>query len=218
MELIEDIVPISYIGGTGGNLLCHLIVSAKRNIHDLIVLSEHGNAHIHSLKDLPMLPGGINMPDTEKIEFMLKNLPNDTSEKPWYTPVHIRDIKLITQHFKKSIRITYDIDDVDDLCNIVFGKWYVDDVLSGNIISNRTHSKLSMRQGLMGWSKQFKKEDIPDVLFVSWKELFKGNIDELITKLSTFTGIDSNNFSIESLTYWRNKTQDCIDKFSNQPN
>lgn len=216
MELNEDIIPISYIGGTGGNLLCHLIVSAKRNIHDVIILSEHGNAHLHSLKDLPMPLGGINMPDSEKIEFMLMNLPDDSYEKPWYTIAHIKDINLIAQYFTKSIRITYDPDDVDDLSNIVFGKWYVDDVLSGNIASNRIHNKSSIRLSLLGWANKFKKENIPNVLFVSWKELFNGNINELITKLSIFTGINTNNFSIESLIYWRNKTQDGIDKFSNQ--
>ena len=41
----EDIIPVTFIGGTGGNFLCHFIVSAKRNIKNIIELSEHGNAH-----------------------------------------------------------------------------------------------------------------------------------------------------------------------------
>jgi hypothetical protein len=56
---------------------------------------------------------------------------------------------------------------------------------------------------------------MPNVLFVSWKELLNGNINDLISKISMFTNINKDKFSTESLIYWRDKTQYCIDKFAN---
>jgi hypothetical protein len=49
--------------------------------------------------------------------------------------------------------------------------------------------------------------------------LLNGNINDLISKISMFTNINKDKFSTESLIYWRDKTQYCIDTFSiNQSN
>jgi hypothetical protein len=55
--------------------------------------------------------------------------------------------------------------------------------------------------------------DMPNVLFISWKELFKLDMDELIAKISKFTSINAENFSKDSIVHWREKTQYCLDTF-----
>jgi len=212
----EDIVPITYMSGTGGNFLCNFIVSAKRNIKTVIELSEHGNAHYKALKDISGPPYGPRWSDQNKINFLMLELEqqlnqpiNFFTQRPFYTCSHIVNIELINACFKKSIRIIYDLDDVKEIAVVFYGKWKIDE---DNIKPfSIAESNIMIR---LFQSKFIKLDNMPNVLFIFWKELFKGNIEELIIKLSTFTEIDSNNFSCESLMHWRNKTQYCIDKFT----
>ena len=37
----EDIIPITYMSGTGGNFLCHFILSAKNNNKNNITFSKY---------------------------------------------------------------------------------------------------------------------------------------------------------------------------------
>jgi hypothetical protein len=213
----EDIIPVTFMGGTGGNFLCHLIISAKRNIQDIIELSKYGNAHVHSLKDIGGSPYGVVVPDHLKIDYILNKanlakVEKPYLEKPYYTPVHLVDIALINSAFKKSIRITYDLDDIPEISAAFYGKNRVD---ARKTKLNINHSvNVAAILPRYTFNEKFKKiENMPNVLFVSWKELFKENIDDLIAKLSTFTSINYVNFSVESVIHWRTKTQYCIDTF-----
>jgi hypothetical protein len=226
---IEDIIPITFVGGSGGNFLCHFIVSAKVNFNQVIALSLYGNAHKDSMKDIASLPVGLDVPDQEKIDYVFSQLEdnhqeypvmNHTLVKPYYTTLHIQDIDTINNNFKKSIRITYDLDDINELVAVYHGKWFIDEVNRNTAIkiSDSAHLYFT-KKSLTKMNKFFCKiENMPSVLFISWKELFSGNIDELVTKLSTFTHINTTNFSSEALTQWRDKTQYCIDTFTEQPN
>jgi hypothetical protein len=213
---VSHTIPITYMGGTGGNFLCHFIVSAKKNIKDTVQLSPYGNAHDYGMRDFVKTSLKIIGPDIDKINFILNQsvLTSDAVE-PYYTSTHVVNLKLATTHFAKVIRITYDLDDTPDLSKVMFGKWYIDVCNQPPADENaNTATPASLEIVLRVYANRFKKEDFPDVLFISWKELFKGNIEELVNKISSFTNIDSNNFSISSLTHWRNKTQQCIDNLS----
>jgi hypothetical protein len=208
----EDIVPITFMNGTGGNFLCHFIVMAKRNIKDILELSKHGNAHEFGIKDVGTCAIGINSPDKDKVEFLLSQSPIFATEKPYYTSCHIRDLNIVNDNFKKSIRIVYDKEDIEEINHVFYGKWFID-----NDIKKRVKPMYKSQIGVFinFYRNDFIEiENMPNVLFISWKEFFKGNIEKFITKLSIFTGINVNNFSRESLLHWRNKTQYCIDKFT----
>lgn len=221
----EDVIPITYMGGTGGNFLCHFIVSAKRDIQNIIELSEHGNAHHRCLKDMFGPPYGPSQSDKDKINFIFTELENKSVnffiQKPFYTISHINDIDLINTYFKKSVRITYDLDDTEELATIFYGKWFIDHYENEGSINKLNQVIIPLEQKKIHFQRMYRKfnwfiklENMPDVLFISWKEFFKGNIEELITKISTFTDINPDNFSRESLIHWRTKTQYCIDTFS----
>lgn len=220
----EDIIPITFMGGTGGHFLCHFIVSAKRNNQDIIKLSEYGNAHWHSLKDFrgPIL--GVGGKDSIKINQLLEQSKNVDSSipKPYYTNAHLLDLDLINSNFTKSIRIVYDLDDIDEIATVFYGKFAIDSrehLIRLNLLpeqfKNYTPQKEELKLDITSRCPHFsKKENMPNVLFVSWKELFKENINDLINKLSTFTSINPDNFSPDSLVLWRTKTQYCIDTFT----
>jgi len=213
----EDIIPITFVGGTGGNFLCHFIVSAKSNIQDNIQLSRYGNAHDNGLKDCFSPPYGLRFADGYKIDFILSAEPHEGSKKPYYTASHIVKMDLINNNFKRSIRIVYDLDDddINEISIVFFAKYFIDSYNPSNPISMKPQNLSKVKKGITLWQPYFSKlENMPNILFISWKELYKGNIEELITKLSIFTEIDPNNFSRESLMHWRNKTQYCIDKFT----
>jgi hypothetical protein len=157
-------------------------------------------------------------PDKDKIDSIFAFLEDTKTQtiyssikKPYYTSVHIADLNIINTYFKKSIRITYDPDDIDELIKVFYGKWFIDED-KGRLWKN---IKISFMSSAKTYQSKFTKlENMPNVLFVSWKELFKGNIEECISKLSIFTSIDKDNFSRESLMHWRDKTKYCIDKFT----
>jgi len=200
------------MSGTGGNFLCHFIVSAKQNAEDIIELSKYGNAHAKCLKDIIGPPYGVTMPDHIKIDYILNNAKLAKVEKPFYTNAHLVDIDLINSAFKKSIRITYDLDDRPEISAAYYGKFQVDVRKTKLSIKHPANLEVTLLQSK--FNEKFKKiENMPNILFVSWKELFKENIDDLITKLSTFTSISYVNFSVESLIQWRTKTQYCLDTF-----
>jgi hypothetical protein len=206
----EDIIPIAYMGGTGGRFLCHFIVSAKEKKTDILTLSTYGNAHDNGLKDIPPTPFVLLNPDFLKIKFILNAPPTVDAVKPYYTASHMWDLALASNHFKKIIKITYDLDDVVELSKVMFGKWYLTSIFK----DNKSRTPAMFEHSLKRYSYRFKEEDIPNVLFISWKELFKGDTSELINKISKFTDIDRDNFLIGSLTEWRNKTQYGIDTFT----
>ena len=111
------------MGGTGGMFLSYFIVSAKRNTKDEIVnLSEYGNAHNQNYVDIPPEGFGINIPDIDKINYIFSRKPNIDAILPYYTGWHIVDIDLINNTFKKSIRITYDLDDIEQINTVMYGK------------------------------------------------------------------------------------------------
>jgi hypothetical protein len=205
----EDIIPITYASGTGGNFLCHFIVSATRKYNIPLRLSENGNAHL-GLKDINGSSLGTAESDINKIEYLLNTPPNPGSVKPYYTLAHISDINLVNTYFKKSIRITYDLSDTEELTYVYFGKWFTDDSKKENVIHNTISSS---RLHVHRWLRKFNKLDMPNVLFISWKELYKGDPEELILKISKFTHIDTIKFSVDDLIKWRNATNKCIETF-----
>jgi hypothetical protein len=213
----EDIIPIAYFGGTGGYFLCHLIVSAKTNSNSLLRLSKYGNAH-NGLLDLPEdsleLDKILDIPELDKIKMISELSIAEGAIKPYYYPVHIFDLALISNYFAKAITITFDTDDIDELSCVYLGKWYVDASRQYTDASNLSENKSIFKSWFYKQLREYpNKQSFQNILCVSWKELFKGNIDELITKLSIFTNIDSQQFSKETMINWRDKTQYCIDTF-----
>ena len=212
--MIEDVVPIIYMNGTGGNFLCHFIVSAKRNIKDIIQLSKHGNAHEHGLKDIPHPTWGIRIPDIDKINHIkeyVKNIENNL--KPYYTSAHISDIDLVNSYFKKHIKITYDMNDVNELVPASLGKFHVD-------TQNKNKEDLPKYLADITWitmkyNKFFKNSDKENTLCISWKELYHLDPAIIIDKLNLFTNIPKENFSIEQLLIWRDATKKCIETVTN---
>jgi hypothetical protein len=217
----EDIVPIAFMGGSGGNFLCHFIISAKRKDKTLPNLSLHGNVHDNNYKDLDGPALGHTHPDSEKIKFLLSQEISDNvkmTPPPYYTVVHFTETKYLATNFKKAVRIIFDKDDIDDIAINFVTKYQVDTLGEPYDITRLDSLRTFKKKSIVKWHNYFLKEDYPNVLFISWKELFLGNIDELINKISEYTGIESEYFLKDSLIMWRIKTQQGLDNFKTEFN
>jgi hypothetical protein len=206
----ENIIPITYFKGTGGHFLCHLLVDAKKIYpEDDIknILTDLGQAHLafidFKLRDLHLYET-----DEEKIKFILNSLPKHNLP-PFFFAYHLFDINLVNAYFKKSIRITYDLDDVEDISAIFYNKFFNTPENTFNNGETFQDLMLGTRNSQEFWTKEI---DMPNVLFISWKELFEGDIESLISKLSNFTNINNADFSRTSITYWRELTNKCLTK------
>jgi hypothetical protein len=207
----EDIIPIAYMSGTGGHFLCHLLVSAKKNIKKPINFSEYGNAHA-GLKDIHGPKLGPNEADMEKINYILSRTNTTIGIKPYFTAIHINDTELLGMYFSRFIRITYELDDVDELAKVFLGKHGID---CFNIKPTPTQLKFYLNKDktviLKGANYFSHTKKYPSALFVTWKELYHGDSSFLIHKLHRFTEIPIENFDLDSLLSWRDATKNGID-------
>lgn len=210
--LNEDIIPITYFAGTVGNFLCHLLVSAKLNQQILPPISTTGNAH-RGLKDLSFRYEWNDKDESFIIKSLASTSFNRPDSPPYFIPLHLTNITLINEYFKKSIRITFDLDDTEEITTIFYKKFYLTNDNKQKIkgIENIQDLILNARIG----QHAFRNTNQPNVLFISWKEYFKENIEDLILKLSSYTNINADNFSRESIVLWRTATQSCLENNDN---
>lgn len=204
----SEIIPITFIHGTGGNFLCSFIIAAKNNNQLPFVLSYHGNMHENSLKDIPTEPTSIENLDQLKIDSIIKGkIMVDIS--PYYTSSHVSDLQLLQNYFERSIRITYENADILEISSAYIGKFWLDQKSYKKDI-NVLH-KMSINT-LNKYQPKFYEQLIDNVLFISWGTLLYGESSVLVEKLSNFTQIPIENFNIDNLYHWRERTALCIKK------
>jgi hypothetical protein len=211
MNLNKDIIPVTYMSGTGGSFLARFITFAKLNSKDILNLSKHGNAHTGYI-ELPRSVLGPVEDDIIKIEHILNIQPCDGVFPIYYVPVHIVDLQLCMNFFEKAIRITYEKDDIADVAICYVGKYHVDAIHNESSIFNlNLHSQMM----LLKFANQFSTMKLnSNVLHISWKEILHYDPNILITKLNNFTQIPKENFNIENLYNWRKATISCIETLS----
>jgi len=148
----------------------------------------------------------------EKVNHILSKTNTTTTSKPYYTALHINDTQLLGMYFKRFIRITYELDDVDELAKVFLGKHGID---CFNIKPTPTQLKFYFNKDKTAILKMFNyfnySKKFPNSLFISWKELYHGDPSFLIHSLHRFTEIPIENFDIDSLLYWRDVTKNGID-------
>jgi hypothetical protein len=212
MGLNKDIIPVMYMGGTGGHFLSAFIRAARSYDEPLLSffnLSNNGNAH-RSRIDLGSA-GGVAVPVDVQIATILKK---NLTDPPCYPPMHLIDTDAVMQVFERAIKITYDGFDIYEIANIYFIKWGIDE---GNFkITNMDEYIEKLRMVFMITFKHHRyfrpNYNYKDrLLNISWKEIYKADADDLILKLSQFTNIPKQNFPKQELEEWRRRTTKGID-------
>lgn len=198
----QNIIPIVYCTGSGGQFLAAFLTSAKLNDPNVIQLSRFGNAH-GSIKDIKET----HFNSVTDILIRVKKI----SVYPGYVPFHGIDMPLVRESFDKIIKIQYDHDDIEELAKIFTGKWGLDD--GGSSFDKLQSTYEWSISNLQKYTSQFDSDTMNDMC-ISWKELYKNDPNILINKLSEFTGYATYRFPVEKLNEWRRLTEICVVKMS----
>ena len=194
------------MSGTGGNFLCSFIIAAKTNNQSSFQLSEHGNMHSNAIKDIATPAHSIEYIDQHKINSIIE-APINSNITPYYTSSHIVDLQLVHTYFLKSIRITYTTENVPEIGYTYVGKFFSDEK---HYIKNMPVLYKMTINNLYKYQPQFTPQTVPNVLYISWDELYKDDISSLLVKISKFTSIDIDKFNISNIKHWRERTNNGI--------
>ena len=208
-----DIIPISYVPGTGGNFLSALLHMANQNIFEEMKLSEHGNAHGTSHMAWPS--ASLNTPSITHVKSLSNFEVDSFFNKPYFFSCHILDLLTIMEYFEKSIRIVYDEDDASEILMVFLGKYGIDESgFTDEHIKRRYHHRYTeyKQYSNLHFNLTYEKEFKDRVLFITWKELCYSSVDDLINHLSEFTNIPKHKFSVDNIVNWRRTTISCLDK------
>jgi hypothetical protein len=212
MGLNKDIIPVMYMGGTGGHFLSAFIRAARAYDEPSLSffnLSNNGNAHKTRI-DLGST-GGVTVPvDVQIADILKKNL----TDPPCYPPMHLIDTDAVMQVFEKAIKITYNGFDIYEIANIFFIKWGIDE---GNFkITNIDEYREKLRMVFMITFRNHRyfrpNYNYKDrLLNISWKDVYEQDADNLILKLSNFLDIPGYKFPKKELEEWRSRTKKGVD-------
>ena len=213
MTLTNETIPITFIGGTGGSMLSQFLIKAKTKRFNEIKLSENGNTHLNyqDFKDCNL---GIGDDDMSKITHITtENLIGKVT--PYFMSMHLKDIELSKKYFNKIIRISYDDDSISDLAYIFLMKNIID---IQQIADDQLKFKVNQRKIFLKSNLPYFKHSISDdsILYVSWEEIYNGDVGELINTLADFTSIPNLNFNQRLINTWRQVTKTSLAKIKNR--
>ena len=132
-----NIIPITFVAGSGGRFISYLINSAKAVNPKKIEFSKYGNAHaIWDLNiELVSTPFNNFVPAGEHAKIFFKAYANVrqihkyklNNPLPYYGSCHADDIDGLLMYFNKLINITYEDEDIHNIALVFVGKSLVDD-------------------------------------------------------------------------------------------
>jgi hypothetical protein len=173
--------------------------------------------------ELCTVPYDPSLPVSNHIEIFNKafnNLKYDTeftenNPLPYYGSCHVDDIDGLSSYFEKTIHISFERKDVNLIPFVIIGKLYIDERHIDDL--NDLRKKY--------WSYYYYLNDIrkkhepridlePNVLNISWQDIYANDPKILIDKLSKFTNTPFEKFKIDDLLEWRSRTSICIKEMS----
>ena len=201
----SDIVPLLFMGGTGGHFLSAFLYHAIEG-DNYWQFSKYGNAH-HSRKENPGFSKGVGYPAINHITSLLK-LP--VFGKIRYIRSHCSDPSLALLHFDKVIKTYYETKDVPELSLVFLAKWGLDE---GNLnIDELKNRHISQRSTYFEFPELGNYYESENLLNISWQELMHNDPITLINKLSQFTNLSVDRFPLDKLLTWRELTMGGVNE------
>jgi hypothetical protein len=202
----SDIIPILYMGGTGGHFLSAFLYHAREG-DNYWQFSKNGNTH-HSQKEYTNYASG---EWDIAIDHITPLLQIPISDNIKYIMSHCTEPELALSYFDKVIKTYYESNDVYEITLAFLAKWGSDH----NNLSIDELRKMSIPINLRhrNFPKLCKYYESDSLLNISWKELIHNDPNLLISKLSKFTSMNVERFPIDKLITWRKLTLDGISKY-----
>ena len=201
----SDIVPLLFMGGTGGHFLSAFLYHAIEG-DNYWQFGKYGNAH-HSRKENPGFSKGVSYPAINHITSLLK-LP--VFGKIRYIRSHCSDPSLALLHFDKVIKTYYETKDVPEISLVFLAKWGLDE---GNLnIDELKNRHISQRSTYFEFPELGNYYESENLLNISWQELMHNDPITLINKLSQFTNLSVDRFPLDKLLTWRELTMGGVNE------
>lgn len=202
----NEIIPIIYFNGSGGNFLAHWSNLAKYNKKDLLQLSNNGNAH-NNVNDVFFNDYTLHDPlikVSEKVEIFKNPCFVKNTISPYFFAFHTIDIDDLNKIFKKIIIIDHEENDILFLGSMFCSKYFKDVLKKDDEFIKESYKNVCT---WLSWTSQFLKKykDVENILYLTVKDMLYNDATTLINKLSAFTKIPTENFSLDNLIIWREK-------------
>jgi hypothetical protein len=202
------ILPISYIGGSGGNFFASWLNNAAHGYE--ITFSNHGNVHTNKYSG----SGSIFSNPHEIFDDIQKTA---THAHPHFYAVHIVNDEFLLANFAKVCKITCCETDKYDIATNFYAKWFLDSENNATLttpsefISNRI-TRVDHIYTLMSFSLPENNQSTN----VSWRDLVYSDSNTLISRMSQFYKISSSKFNCAALNHWRSLTLNNILMFGDK--
>jgi hypothetical protein len=203
--MITHLVPVCFLGGSGGNFLSTWIAQADDSSTPLTEFSKHGNAHLYKSRPAKYL---FNMFSDQSAAIESLKLYDSELTKRTFSDCHLVNDAQILENFNTCIKVYFDVDDIPDIAYSFVGKYCIDE--AGGAEDSVTLTKqfqdrlLVINDKFPGFTKPLPSQE--GTLSVSWKELVYLDANALVAKLSTFLSIDTVKFDVAALLKWREIT------------
>lgn len=211
---LSDIIPINFFGGCGGMFLCNWLTSAKLNATTEYTVSRYGSMH-QGVRDLEIGTHrhDVLAPLTDKLEY-IKNLEfvaPGPKAPPYFTTIHHNgNASELLEHFEKVIHIHYSREDIREIGLIFLCKNYLE---SNNIDDAVTIAEELLLRGNRHYYtllKVYSEVESDHICNVSWSDMYHNDPEILLNKVSMFTNIPKENFTISNLLLWRQATREGL--------
>jgi hypothetical protein len=210
-----DLIAIRFNGGTGGKFLSAWLTNAKLKFTKFNLLDNGSSKYAEREIEIDFeRPANVE----QHIEHVQTLKPKQITFSPYfYTTTTIQPSSL-ANYVSKLILLTYTNEDID----LIFRMYCNKNNNLGNqeltIESTDTLQKLNKIMYGLKYSRYLIslvtiKENM---MCLSFRDLMFGDIETLITTLSEFTGIESNNFDVPTLVEWREKSLIGADSMTSQ--
>jgi len=208
---MEDIIPINFINGSGGNFLSTWLTLAKYNNQQKVEFTQYGGMHTDRYVEVPKFGAGLSVSLDAKLEYLksfdfLQNF--EERYPPYFISIHA-NVKELKNHFSKVINITFKDNNIPDISACFLLKYF------GNFTKiNATEFKNFCTTVRSNYINFLPIEDVK-ICNLFWTELYLAEPLDLINKLSKFTDIPIINFNVDNLLSWRNKSTETIELVNN---
>jgi hypothetical protein len=157
---------------------------------------------------------GLADPDIDKIAHVMNSsVIGKTS--PYFLSLHLLNMSLAKNYFNKIIRITYTKNDILDLAYIFIMKNSIDiEQLKSDELLPKLNQRKKFLANKLSYFNQLSSDD--NVLYITWEEIYNGNVHELINRLADFTNIPNINFNEGIIDSWRQLTKTSLVEIKNR--
>jgi hypothetical protein len=206
-----NIVPVVFVGGSGGNFISRFISMARDNNQTPAKFSKHGNSHSGRLINFDHIYSKISHICEDVIPLIKKEryLPLD---KTFYPSLHVGDVNVVPTIFNRAIKITFDQNYQQEVALVYVLKEEVDRQ-NKTFTIEKVNARIRFVEKYNRLYNCCAAIDHPNVFNIDWTEIMYGNPQLFIEKLAEFTQIPFENFNLTNLLTWQNMTTSTIKQY-----